>query len=54
MIRIRNEEGKDYGKVEEIIREAFYNLYVPGCYEHYLAHVMRGHDDFLAELDFVI
>ena len=54
MIRIRNEEGKDYGKVEEIIREAFYNLYVPGCHEHYLAHVMRGHDDFLAELDFVI
>ncbi len=54
MIRIRNEEEKDYGKVEEIIREAFYNLYVPGCHEHYLAHVMRGHDDFLAELDFVI
>ena len=54
MIRIRNEEGKDYGKVEEIIREAFYNLYVPGCAEHYLVHIMRQHEDFLPELDFVI
>ena len=54
MISIRNEEEKDYRKVEEITRKAFWNLYVPGCNEHYLVHVMRSHKDFLPELDFVI
>lgn len=51
---IRNEKEADYKKVEEITRKAFYNLYVPGCNEHYLVHVMRSHEDFLPELDFVI
>ncbi len=54
MINIRNEEKKDYKKVEEITRKAFYNLYIPGCYEHYLVHIMREHEDFLPELDLVI
>lgn len=53
-IKIRNEEEKDYERVEEITRKAFYNLYVPGCNEHYLVHVMRSHKDFIPELDFVI
>ena len=52
-IIIRNETEKDYRAVEEITREAFWNLYFPGCNEHYLAHVMRTHPDFLKELDFV-
>lgn len=50
---IRNEEEKDYVIVEEMTREAFWNLYVPGCDEHYLVHTMRGHEDFIPELDFV-
>lgn len=54
MIQIRNENESDYGIVEEITRKAFYNLYVPGCTEHYLVHCMRDHEDFLQELDFVI
>jgi len=54
MIKIRNEEKTDYRIVEEITRKAFYNLYVPGCNEHYLVHVMRSHEDFLPELDLVI
>lgn len=54
MITIRNEKESDYRKVEELTRKAFYNLYVPGCFEHYLAHILRPHEDFLAELDFVI
>lgn len=33
---------------------SFYNLYVPGCVEHYLVHIMREHEDFLPELDFVM
>ena len=54
MITIRNERETDYSRVEKITRSAFYNLYVPGCFEHYLVHIMRGHEDFLPELDFVI
>ena len=34
-ITIRNEEQKDWAVVEKITRQAFYNLYVPGCVEHY-------------------
>ena len=52
-IRIRNEIESDYRAVEEVTREAFWNLYVPGCNEHYLAHVLRNHPDFIAPLDFV-
>ena len=52
-IKIRRETEADYRAVEEVTRKAFYNLYAPGCVEHYLAHVMRGHQDFLPELDFV-
>lgn len=50
---IRNEEIRDYEAVEAITRKAFYNLYVPGCAEHYLVHIMRQHEDFVPELDFV-
>ncbi len=52
-ITIRNETEKDYRIVEELTREAFWNLYFPGCNEHYVVHVMRNHEDFLKELDFV-
>lgn len=54
MIKIRNEEERDYERVEEITRKAFWNLYIPGCIEHYLVHIMRSHKDFLPELDLVI
>jgi len=53
-IIIRNENEADYALVEEITRKSFYNLYVPGCIEHYLVHIMRSHEDFIPELDFVI
>ena len=54
MITIRNETKADYKTVEEITRKAFWNLYIPGCTEHYVAHVIREHEDFVPELDFVI
>lgn len=54
MLNIRNERETDYKIVEDITRKAFYNVYVPGCMEHYLVHVMREHEDFIPELDFVI
>ena len=50
---IRNEKPDDYAAVENITREAFWNLSVPGCNEHYLVHVMRDHEDFVPELDLV-
>ena len=54
MLNIRNERELDYQIVEDITRKAFYNVYVPGCMEHYLVHIMREHEDFIPELDFVI
>lgn len=53
-IVIRNEDEKDYRRVEEIAREAFWNLYFPGGQEHYIVHKMRSHPDFIKELAFVI
>lgn len=50
---IRNETENDYRTVEKITRDAFWDVNVPGCCEHYLAHVLRGHEDFIRELDFV-
>jgi len=50
---IRNELESDYLEVEKLTREAFWNLYVPGCDEHYLVHIMRKHPDFVPEMDFV-
>ena len=54
MITIRHETPDDYTTVENIIRQSFYNVYMPGCYEHYLAHIIRQHEDFIHELDFVL
>ena len=50
---VRNETENDHRVVEELTREAFWNLYLPGCNEHYLVHTMRNHPDFIRELDFV-
>lgn len=52
-ILIRNEREEDYGAVEALTREAFWNLYVPGCNEHYFVHTMRTHRDFIPELAYV-
>lgn len=50
---IRRETPADHREVETLVRDAFYNLYVPGCDEHYIAHVLRDHPDFLPELNLV-
>lgn len=50
---IRNEMENDYRTVEEMIREAFWNLYIPGCSEHFVMHKLRDSRDFIPELDFV-
>ena len=51
---IRFESEKDYREVENLIRESFWNVYRPGCSEHYVIHVLRNDPDFVKELDFVM
>lgn len=51
---IRLETEADHGNVEELTREAFWNLYAPGCDEHYLCHILRDHEDFIKELDYLV
>ena len=51
---IRLEEKKDYREVENLVRESFWNVYRPGCSEHYVIHVLRDDPAFVPELDFVM
>lgn len=51
---IRPERKEDERAVEELIRESFWNVYRPGCSEHYVMHVLRDDPDFVKELDFVM
>ena len=53
-IVIRLENKEDYRAVEELTREAFWNVYKPGADEHYFVHKMRTHPDFIPELAFVL
>lgn len=50
---LRNELPDDYREVENLTREAFWNVYCPGCSEHYLLNVMRQSPDFIDQLDIV-
>ena len=51
---IRLEEKKDYRAVENLVRESFWNVYRPGCSEHYVIHVLRDDPAFIPKLDFVM
>ncbi len=51
---IRNETPADYRAVEHLTREAFWNVYHPGCTEHYVLHTYRERPDFVRELDLVM
>ena len=51
---IRPEKPEDYREVENLIRESFWNIYRPGCSEHYVIHVLRNDSAFVQELDFVM
>ena len=53
-IIIRRETPEDYDAVEHLTREAFWNVYRPGCTEHYVVHVLRQDPDFVPELDLVM
>ena len=51
---IRLEKKEDYRAVENLVRESFWNVYRPGCSEHYVIHVLREDPAFVKELDFVM
>ena len=51
---IRFEKKEDYREVEDLVREAFWNVYRPGCSEHYVLHMLRDDPAFVRELDFVM
>lgn len=51
---IRSEQAEDYREVEYLVRESFWNVYRPGCSEHYVIHVLRNDPAFVKELDFVM
>ena len=51
---IRHEKPEDYRAVEDLIRESFWNVYRPGCSEHYVMHVLRDDPAFVKKLDFVM
>ena len=51
---IRVEEERDYSTVESLVRQAFWNVYRPGCTEHYVLHHLRNCPDFISELAFVM
>lgn len=51
---IRHERPSEYYQVENLVREAFWNVYRPGCLEHYVLHLLRDDPAFIPELDFVM
>lgn len=51
---IRLERKEEYREVENIVRESFWNVYRPGCLEHYVLHQLRSDPDFVSQLDFVM
>ena len=53
-MNIRLEQPKDYREVENLTREAFWNIYRPGCTEHYVLNQYRTNPDFIPELDLVM
>ncbi len=53
-ITIRLEKEEDRREVENLVREAFWNVYRPGCSEHYVLHILRDDPAFVPELDLVM
>ena len=51
---IRLEQPEDFRAVENLVRESFWNVYRPGCLEHYVIHVLRDDPAFVKALDFVM
>lgn len=53
-IIFRLEQKEEYREVENLVRESFWNVYRPGCLEHYVLKVLRENEAFVPELDIVM
>ena len=53
-VNIRPERVEEQREVEDLVRESFWNVYRPGCFEHFVLHVLRDDPAFIPELDFVM
>lgn len=53
-MKIRLDQPKDYREVENLTREAFWNVYRPGCFEHFVLNQYRSNPDFIPQLDLVM
>ena len=51
---IRLERKDEHREIENLVRESFWNVYRPGCLEHYVLHTLRDNEAFVPELDFVM
>ena len=51
---IRLERKEEQRQVEHLVRESFWNVYRPGCLEHYVLYCLREDEAFIPELDFVL
>ena len=51
---IRLEKKEESRQVESLVRESFWNVYRPGCLEHFVLHQLRSDPAFVPELDFVM
>lgn len=51
---IRLEKPEEYRQVETLVREAFWNVYAPGCCEHYILHQLRQDPCYVPELSYVV
>ena len=51
---IRLERKEDHREVETLVRESFWNVYRPGCLEHYVLNQLRDDPAFIPELDFIM
>ncbi len=52
-IEIRHEMKEDHRETETLTRDAFWDLYKPGCDEHLVLHKMRNLPVFVRELNYV-
>lgn len=53
-IEIRLEKKNEYREVENLVRESFWNVYRPGCLEHFVLKTLRSDPDFVPQLDLVM
>ena len=51
---IRLEKKEEHREVENLVRESFWNVYRPGCLEHFVLHELRNDADFVPQLDLVM